>query len=371
MYISSVAYIPAAFATKATLLLLIARVFSVKEWISKVLRRFIICLAIAYLPIQIAKILVCRPISAYWEITASIGINGRNPYCVNQSHLFLSDISLAMITDFIILVVPIPLAMSMRALGFWQKCKIIVLLSAGGVATGITVFRTYRIVQFMSSTDPTADFTILSMFTILEVTIGIICACLPSFNVLLRSLTKNEGSSPNVPRTASSTRFGWRPYSLTIGTGFFSKLSRRSATAALTTVDRADGWEMERQGGDREGTIRRISSPPIDFEQELAIFSRGGFDATALDHSAVQSYEEQGDRVAPVEDEDEEERESLPEPELSLRVVTSWKGRIWDGRLAISESGSPSSPGPTPTSLGPTSSFPEAIFRSNSKEWEP
>lgn len=165
LYISSVIYIPAAYATKATLLLLIARVFSVKEWISKAIRNFIIALGIAYLPVQIVKMVICRPISAYWEYTAQVGVTGSNPYCVNQTYLFLTDISLAVITDFIILIVPIPLAMSMRALGLWQKCKIIVLLSAGGVATATTVFRTVKIVQFIGSQDPTADFTILSIFT--------------------------------------------------------------------------------------------------------------------------------------------------------------------------------------------------------------
>lgn len=122
-------------------------------------------LGVAYLPVQIVKMAICRPISAYWEYTARAGVTASNPYCVNQTYLFLTDISLAVVTDFIILVVPIPLALSMRALSLWQKCKIIVLLSAGGVATGTTVFRTVKIVEFIGSTDPTADFTILSIFT--------------------------------------------------------------------------------------------------------------------------------------------------------------------------------------------------------------
>lgn len=144
---------------------MIARVFSVKEWTSKALRNFIIFLGIAYLPVQIAKMAVCHPISAYWEITAAVGVTGHNPFCLNQTHLFLADISLAVVTDFIILVVPIPLAMSMRALRFWHKCKIILLLSAGGVATATTVYRTVKVVQFIGTTDPSADFTILSIFT--------------------------------------------------------------------------------------------------------------------------------------------------------------------------------------------------------------
>lgn len=158
-------YIPAAYATKVTLLLLIARVFAVKERVSRALRYFIIALAIAYLPIQIAKTAVCNPVSAYWNVTTKVGVTGQNPYCLNQTHLFIADISVAVATDFLILVVPIPLVMSMSALPTRRKMKIIGLLSAGGLATATTVYRAVKIVQFLGSTDPTADFTVLSIFT--------------------------------------------------------------------------------------------------------------------------------------------------------------------------------------------------------------
>lgn len=134
LYICTVVYGPAAFATKVTLLLLIARVFAVKEHVSKALRWFMTGLAVVYSGIQIPKVMVCTPISAYWEITANVGVNGRNPYCLNQSYIFIADISVAVLTDFIILIVPIPLALSMRSLSLKHKMQIILLLSAGGAA---------------------------------------------------------------------------------------------------------------------------------------------------------------------------------------------------------------------------------------------
>ncbi|KAL2276820.1 hypothetical protein FJTKL_00391 [Diaporthe vaccinii] len=76
--------------------------------------------------------MVCTPISAYWGITANVGVNGRNPYCLNQS-------------------------------------------------TATTVYRMVKVIQFLGSTDPIADFTVLSIFTLLEFTIGIVsqsaCQC--------------------------------------------------------------------------------------------------------------------------------------------------------------------------------------------------
>lgn len=74
------------------------------------------------------------PVSAYWEITANVGVNGRNRYCLKQLHIFIADIFVAVLTDFIVLIVPISLDLSMSLLSLKHKMQIILLLSAGGAA---------------------------------------------------------------------------------------------------------------------------------------------------------------------------------------------------------------------------------------------
>ncbi|KAF3766572.1 hypothetical protein M406DRAFT_330377 [Cryphonectria parasitica EP155] len=99
--------------------------------------------------------------------------------------------------------------MSMRTLAMRQRLKIILLLSAGGVATATTAYRMVKNIQFLGSTDLTKDFTILSIFTLLELSIGLACACLPSVNVLVRTLQNRSSGAhrnPNVPRTSSPSR---------------------------------------------------------------------------------------------------------------------------------------------------------------------
>ncbi|KAI7774658.1 hypothetical protein LA080_008044 [Diaporthe eres] len=110
----------------------------VYDRVSKALRWSMTGLAVVYSGIPIPKVMVCTPISAYWGITANVGVNGRNPYCLNQSYVFIADISVAVLTDFIILIVPIPLAL---------------------------LYRMVKVIQFLGSTDPIADFTVLSIFT--------------------------------------------------------------------------------------------------------------------------------------------------------------------------------------------------------------
>ncbi|OHW94173.1 integral membrane protein [Colletotrichum incanum] len=206
LYASSIIYIPAAYFTKVTLLLLEARVFTVHERTSRGIRIFIITLLICYIPIQTLKTVICLPISSFWNPRTS------NPKCLNQRKIFIADLSLAIITDFIILVLPIPLLWGLR-MPLRKKLKILTLLGAGGIATAVTVYRMYLVVQFLTSKDVTADFVVLDLITkrtgvnyncrALELVIGVVCACLPSTNILYERIRRGETKPKgNLPRTA-------------------------------------------------------------------------------------------------------------------------------------------------------------------------
>lgn len=144
-----------AYAIKVTLLLLIARVFSVRESVSRAIHIFIIVLCIAYVPNQIAKTIICTPIRAFWDKS----VKGQ---CLQQRKIFIADTTLAIVTDIIILILPIPLTWSMRS-PMREKIKIMVLLGAGGVATGVSIYRLYNVIKFIESKDVTLDFVYQSI----------------------------------------------------------------------------------------------------------------------------------------------------------------------------------------------------------------
>ncbi|KAL2209649.1 hypothetical protein CC79DRAFT_1249861, partial [Sarocladium strictum] len=171
LYASSIIYIPTAFFVKTTLLLLIARVFAVRRKVARGIHFFIAFIAVAYTPIQFSKVFICSPIRAYWQ-------NDTEGTCLQQRKLFLSDLSIAIFTDLVILIIPIPLTWSLR-MPWKRKLKIMLLLAGGGFATGTTIFRMYKAVMFMHSEDVTADFVALDCLTITEPTIGFICSCVP------------------------------------------------------------------------------------------------------------------------------------------------------------------------------------------------
>ncbi|CAI6091142.1 unnamed protein product [Clonostachys chloroleuca] len=151
---NSIIYFPTAYFTKVPHLLLIGRVYAVKGRAARSIHIFIVILFVAYLPAQIVKIVICIPIRAYWDPS----VDGR---CLNQRKIFLFGLALAIFTDFVIPLLLISLTWSLR------KIKIIALLGAGGVATGMTILRMYKAVKFRDSNDVMADFQWLMLTTIL------------------------------------------------------------------------------------------------------------------------------------------------------------------------------------------------------------
>jgi hypothetical protein len=137
--------------TKMTLLLIMARVFSVKTGFATGIRLFIICMIVFYLILGLLKALVCLPVRAFWDP------NVANARCLNQRKVFVADSSFAIITDTAILVLPIIICMPLH-LPLLQKIKVMGILSAGGGALGVTIYKTYLLVVYQHSTDYSRDF---------------------------------------------------------------------------------------------------------------------------------------------------------------------------------------------------------------------
>lgn len=133
LYWQTLAYTPAAYFTKITLLLLILNAFDVYyESVVILIRVTMTMLLLGYIPILFIKIFVCRPIASFWDERI------QDRQCFDQGIIFISISVLNMATDFFILVLPIFLAWSLN-LSWQKKVQIVCILSMGGIAVGTTV----------------------------------------------------------------------------------------------------------------------------------------------------------------------------------------------------------------------------------------
>ncbi|KAJ0163012.1 hypothetical protein CTA2_3645 [Colletotrichum tanaceti] len=198
LYASSIVYIPAAYFTKVTLLLLIAHVFAVNERVARGIRVFIWVLLFAYTPVQTIKTTICVPVEDYWLPSAS-------PRCISQRKVFIVDTSIAVFVDLVILLLPVFMTWSL-GMSPTKKLKIVLMLGAGGAATAATVFRLVTAIRFVDSPDLTVSFVTNDLTACIELTIGLVCACLPSVNVLYKhhQSVRQRARDFNVPRTGRS-----------------------------------------------------------------------------------------------------------------------------------------------------------------------
>jgi len=99
----------------------------------------------------------CIPIYAAWE-------HIKDARCSNPLASFIFERSIAVITDLIILLVPIPLIWRLQALQPRKKIQAILMLSAGGIATLVTIVRLcWGLVRILFSSDWTFDYSIINI----------------------------------------------------------------------------------------------------------------------------------------------------------------------------------------------------------------
>lgn len=151
-YVATLFYAPMAFFIKVALLSILARIFAPSRKTVILIYTILAVVMGYYIPAFIIKIRICDPISAYWEGTQHGG------KCLNQGAVITADSVMSVVTDLAILLLPLPLTWSLH-MSTGRKLRIIGLLSAGGLATGFSLYRLVMIVRDGDSPDQTIVFT--------------------------------------------------------------------------------------------------------------------------------------------------------------------------------------------------------------------
>ncbi|KAK0125938.1 hypothetical protein ONS95_007562 [Cadophora gregata] len=178
-YAATIIYGPCVWSIKVTLLLILVRVFTPFRRIITAVWSFIFVMLLYYIIVTIVKINVCNPIRAAWDPT----VPGK---CLNDYLLFSIDTSLSILTDLIVLLLPIPLVWSLKVTAK-KKLRTIALLGTGGVATACSIARLVLVLRLDNSPHQLGDQTVslqrINLLVTAEIGIGIICACLPAFSI--------------------------------------------------------------------------------------------------------------------------------------------------------------------------------------------
>jgi len=144
--------------------------------------------------------MLCLPITKLWYPDS-------DGYCMPFLPAFFAPAVINMITDFGILILPLPAIKSLK-LPMRQKIMLFCIFSLGFLTCVISIVRLSTLEAAATTTDPTWDNTEAALWSYLELTIAILAASLPTLRpLLLKFVPKFMGGSAasEVSRDTHST----------------------------------------------------------------------------------------------------------------------------------------------------------------------
>ncbi|CAI7645384.1 unnamed protein product [Penicillium glandicola] len=269
-YIATILYCPMALFVKVALLSILTRIFAPyrsKVWFIHI---FLGCLCCYYIVALIVKIRICDPIPRYWLGDSVEGT------CLDQTAALIADSVISVVSDLIILILPLPLTWSLQ-MSRNRKLRVIGLLSAGGLATAFSLYRLVLVLKGSSDAGLMFVCVILSGYVMhalhlnAEAGVGLICACLPVLNVMLAHYKKTY-SSQKYYQNGGSTH----PLS-----------ERKSAPGSNVSPD----WDKTTTFGDQSHLISFAGPPEAGESSEAveSIYNEGGIRRTVAVSQTVET----------------------------------------------------------------------------------
>ncbi|MDI1490430.1 MAG: hypothetical protein OHK93_001633 [Ramalina farinacea] len=201
-------YFTCAMAIKTSLLLLYYRIFSVVTWFRHLLLgAFVVC-ALYFLIDAFVAIFECTPVAFYWNHTIEGG------HCINQTAFYRWNGVANLLIDFGVLGLTMPMIWRLN-LATRQKISLSLIFLLGLFACVASII---RVIAFNVVKNSDITYTIVqpSIWTTIEQSTGIICACLPTlrplFGRLLNSAHSRHGpskqSNPSSGHTSEQSHHG-------------------------------------------------------------------------------------------------------------------------------------------------------------------
>ncbi|PYH49420.1 putative integral membrane protein Pth11-like [Aspergillus saccharolyticus JOP 1030-1] len=197
----------------------------------------------------IAFLAACQPVSYYW--TKYLDPEGGTER-YDLSAFYIGHAVSNMVGDIIILLVPVPLVWSLQ-LRVSQKVQILSIFLLGGFVCVASAIRIYYF-TFVNSVDVTWILGDIFIWSSIEPSIGIFCACLPVLQPLFRTIFNRVTGAPvrvkPKPRTTGPPKaLRYAPNILSRIQGGDERIARRDEEAMLSTISAR--YELDSVGKDR------------------------------------------------------------------------------------------------------------------------
>ncbi|KAL4901198.1 hypothetical protein BDW74DRAFT_182053 [Aspergillus multicolor] len=148
----------------------------------------------------------CRPVSHFWT-----QFSGTTGTCIDINQFFLAAGIINMLNDFIILAIPFPRIVKLQ-MTLKKKVAVCGIMAVGIFVCVASIVRIHYLSVFMNATDLTWLMGPVFIWSTIEPSIAIVCACLPHFaplaRVAHRSISSSYGKSNSNTHSRSNSRPG-------------------------------------------------------------------------------------------------------------------------------------------------------------------
>ncbi|KAI3336280.1 hypothetical protein HD806DRAFT_125 [Xylariaceae sp. AK1471] len=179
-YLTQITYKTSINLTKSSILLLYLRIFSGVKWFRWTCLAVLSCVASYCVAVILVTIFQCSPVVAAFDKTIT------DKSCINNGNFWFANAGFTIATDIIILIIPMPLVYSLQ-IPRVQKAALIFVFTLGAFVVITSCLRATTLDIQAKSPDPLYDVA-STMWTIIEMSVAIICACLPQIRPLVVKL---------------------------------------------------------------------------------------------------------------------------------------------------------------------------------------
>ncbi|KAL1967165.1 hypothetical protein VTN77DRAFT_3456 [Rasamsonia byssochlamydoides] len=134
-----------------------------------------------YVSVQIVVIAQCKPYNYFWEQYINPEFKGS---CVNFYAFFVSNASLSVLTDFMVLLIPIPMVLNLQ-MPLTQRLIVCGIFMLGGFVCIAGIVRIHFLTLMFKSPDLTWNMAQSFVWSCVEPCIGIVCGCLPTLRPVI------------------------------------------------------------------------------------------------------------------------------------------------------------------------------------------
>ncbi|KAH8880915.1 hypothetical protein GQ53DRAFT_668892, partial [Thozetella sp. PMI_491] len=147
----------------------------------------------------------CSPVSYYW--TRWDGLHTGT--CLNINAIGWANAVISIILDGWMLYIPLWQVLKLQ-LTWRRKAGVIAMFVVGAFVTFVSILRLQSLLNFANSANPTWDQLLVSLWSTIEISVGMICACMPTLRLILarflpRVVETINGSAKSV--SDNSTRY--------------------------------------------------------------------------------------------------------------------------------------------------------------------